>query len=405
MEEKSPNPDRIAFSKTGVILLAISGSISCLASCLVMITILRSKQNTNYHRIIFFMSFWDALLSLCISLTTLPIPSDTVYNYAGPSYGNNYTCQGQAFIIMTSIAMVLLSSVMLNSYYLCTMRYHVSNAKFRKYAEPIFLLLSIPLSFATPIYLARKEMLNPTVHAPICSVDVYPHECLHDTSIECIRGDRLGIDMKFLFSIAAIIEIALLTGSMALVVHTSYEEKTLETKNVASQAFMYLFACILTWGFAAINTMLQQENKVIAILTFIFLPLQGFFNLLIFMFHKIYTYKAFNHVYFTMDVVKMFFVSPDKFQDQYVSGPGLVHVERLFELRKLEELNLRNEVSPDAFFEENGISPALENTPEEKEDEDMVKSADLSVQVGAVNDNASLSEFCGEKLRKTTRDR
>ncbi|GFH53234.1 hypothetical protein CTEN210_09710 [Chaetoceros tenuissimus] len=401
MEEKSPDHDRIAFSKTGIILPAISGTISFLASCLIMITILRSKQNTNYHRIIFFMSFWDALSSFSISLTTLPMPSDTVYNYAGPSFGNKYTCQGQqAFIIITSVAMVLLSSVMLNSYYLCIMRYHVSNAKFRKYAEPIFLLLSIPLSLTAPIYLARKEMLNPTIHESFCNVDVYPHECLQDNSIECIRGDRLGIDMKFLFSIAAIVEIAILTVSMGLIVHTSCQEKILETKNVASQAFMYLFTCILTWGLAAVNTMLQQENKVIVILTFIFFPLQGFFNLLIFMFHKIYTYKTFNHVYFTMDVVKMFFVSPEQFQDQYVCG--IENVERLFELRKFEELKLQKEVSPDAFFEENNISNALERTPEEKEDEDMVKSADLSVQVGAAYEPASLSEFCEEKLRKTT---
>ena len=148
--------------------------------------------------------------------------------------------------------------------------------------------------------------------------------------------------------------------------------------------------------------MLQQENKVIATLTFIFFPLQGFFNLLIFMFHKIYTYKTFNHVLSTMDVVKMFFVSPEQFQDQYVSG--IEHVDRLFDLRKLEELNLQKEKSPDAFFEENGLTPALAHTPEEKEDEDMVKSTDLSVQVGAAYEPVSLSEFCGEKLREKTRD-
>lgn len=392
MADKAYIPDRIAFSKTGIILPAISGTISCLASCLIMITILRSKQNTNYHRIIFFMSFWDALSSLSIALTTLPMPSDvgTVYNYAGPSFGNKYTCQGQAFIILTSVAMVLHSSVMLNMYYLCTMRYHVSNAKFRKYAEPIFLLISIPLSLALPIYLVRNEMLNPTVHESFCNVDVYPHGCLQDTSIECIRGGRLGIDMKFLSSLGTIIAIATLIGSMVLIVHTSCQEKTLETQNVASQAFMYIFACILTWGFAAINTMLQQENKVMSILTFTFFPLQGFFNLLIFMFHKIYPYKKFNHVFHTGDVVKMFFVNPEKFQDQYVSG--IENVERLFQLRKFEKLNLQKEVSPDAFFAENGISPALDLAPGVKEDEDMVRSADLSVQVSAANNTASFAE-------------
>ena len=39
-----------AFTKAGIIFPTVSGSLSFLSSCLIMITILRSKQNTPYHR-------------------------------------------------------------------------------------------------------------------------------------------------------------------------------------------------------------------------------------------------------------------------------------------------------------------------------------------------------------------
>ena len=68
-----------ASTTAGTVLPTVSGSISFMPSCLIMITtILRSKQNTPYHRIMFFMSFWDAIASFSVALTTLPLPSDVV---------------------------------------------------------------------------------------------------------------------------------------------------------------------------------------------------------------------------------------------------------------------------------------------------------------------------------------
>ena len=65
-----------AISSIGVILSVVAGTLSFLSSSFIMMTIFRSKQNTQYHRIVFFMSFWDAIPSLCILLVTLPMPSN-----------------------------------------------------------------------------------------------------------------------------------------------------------------------------------------------------------------------------------------------------------------------------------------------------------------------------------------
>lgn len=90
---------QFASTKAGIIIPTITGTLSFLSSSFIMITIYRSKQNTVYHRILFFLSFWDALVSFCIALTTLPMPKHVIYDYKGPSYGNHGTCSLQAFLI------------------------------------------------------------------------------------------------------------------------------------------------------------------------------------------------------------------------------------------------------------------------------------------------------------------
>ena len=118
--------NNFALTKAGIIVPATSGSLSFLSSCFILISILRSKQNTPYHRIMFFMSIWDAITSFCYALTTIPMPSDVVYDYAGPSFGTKETCEAQSFILLSAAGLILMSNILLNIYYLCTIRYNIA---------------------------------------------------------------------------------------------------------------------------------------------------------------------------------------------------------------------------------------------------------------------------------------
>ena len=272
-----------ALTTGGTVVPTVSGSFSFISSCLIMITILRSKQNTPYHRIIFFMSFWDSIASFSVALTTLPLPSDVVYDYAGPSYGNIASCEAQAFIISMATPLLLLSNILLNIYYLCIIRYNVEQDTFRKYAEPIFLLVAIPLSLYQPIFFATKQALNPSPYYPFCLIDVYPRECLEDNDIECIRGDTDTHRLSLLFvAIPVGIQMCILILTMLLIVHATYfrNESSEEKSAIAFQAFLYICACCITWGFAAMFSF--KKTKTLNLLTLLFVPLQGFFNLLIF---------------------------------------------------------------------------------------------------------------------------
>ena len=313
-----PLPTKI--SSIGVILAIVAGTLSFLSSCTIMTTIYRSKQNTQYHRIMFFISFFDAISSLCILLVTLPMPSNVsdVYDYGGASsVGSLATCSAQGFLLLLGLGMCVLGNIFLNVYYLSSIRYNVSDERFKKIAEPIFLLFT-PLAMVLPVTLLWHDMFNPTPFEPFCFYGEYPHKCRQSYTIECIRdaGYEHNWVKDFYFEYSMIF-IAILMGilfvSMVVIVYTvctkrvEIEEednnedtrydngtdihrssleytKNIESKIITWQALMYLTACIIVW----LSSILSWLVPFFETAYLFFMPLQGFLNLLIFMYHKVY---------------------------------------------------------------------------------------------------------------------
>jgi hypothetical protein len=266
-----------------------------------------------------FMSAWEMVRTLCIALSTLPMPKDVVYNYYGNSYGNVQTCEAQAFVLLVATGLTLFSNVFLNLYYLLAIRYNVNESTLKKYLEPIFLVLSLAFSLILPILYLKIEYLNPTPYEAFCNVGIYPNPCgpQEEGATPCIRGEALSVDMhKFFrnFVISMIsIELSILIVSMLLIVMTFYKRdvelarRLKEMKNgeaeelnplrssrftskiIAQQALMYFTAMFLSWSFFAIS--FYKETTTISVLKQIFFPLRGMMNMFIFVYHKLYALK------------------------------------------------------------------------------------------------------------------
>ena len=330
-----------AISSIGLILAVVAGTLSFLSSSFIMITIFRSKQNTQYHRIMFFMSFWDALSSLCILLVTLPMPSNVsdVYDYGGASsFGSVATCSAQGFLLLLGLGMCVLSNMLLNIYYFFAIRYNVSDEKFKKVAEPLFLLCT-PLAMVLPGTLLRYDMFNPTPHEPFCFFGEYPYQCGSRTNIECIRGSRddnywvKGFYFDYSMIFLGIL-MAVLFLSMAMIVYTVCAKKVdneedversqrdedtqiqqrsslrrvkrCESKIITMQALMYLTACIIVWGSSILSWFPFFQTTYL-----FFMPLQGFLNLLIFIYHKVYVLtKVNNDCLDWIEALRLIIVSP-----------------------------------------------------------------------------------------------
>ncbi len=358
-----------------------SASLSAISSSFVMIFILlgqgRTRLNDAYHRIMFFMSFWDLVSSLSIAATTLPMPADVhdVYDFAGKAIGTLSSCRVQAFLIVMGSGFTIYSNCILNFYYVCTIRFKMMEEKFSKVILPISLCLAVVTVVPAATILLEKDLPNPVPFYPYCAVGIYPMKCVQYDDGECI--------MEGIPEFEAVTTVLLCTGmvtiliSMILVVTSVFkiekERKRNETvalteeqnddEEVASngtagrereegrvggssprghpnehsypyshtretmrQALMYIAAFLLTWGWVilALAPKVFSAYYFIDPMKFTFQPLQGFFNASIFFYSKVYILrKSDRHLSFWQGV-KIVFLSPRSVPDILVERMDIV---------------------------------------------------------------------------------
>ena len=348
------------FTKAGIIVPTVTGSISFLSSLTVVSFILRSRVNNVYHRIIFCMSFFDMLTSLAIALTTIPMPSDVIYPFDGPSYGTVQTCEAQGFICMLGYGMVVCMNMTLNIYYLCTLRFEMKDKAFSQYMEPTLYVLSTVISMLS-ICPLKESMINPTTFAPFCQPSAYPGKCSIEDNPKC-RGDEDGFKRFhtafFVFVSCSFFNLMLTMGLIVLTFyqkekdlrlsegpkdeveifqHTTSDSRGLAhvaklRRNVSRQALMYIGAFWLTWGGTLLTTHSELgETYWIRALRMITQPSQGFFNLLIFFYHKVSSLRRNDQDLTIRDALKILVFEPSKTKEvlDYLSCMSMVHEHNL----------------------------------------------------------------------------
>ncbi|GFH57643.1 hypothetical protein CTEN210_14119 [Chaetoceros tenuissimus] len=370
-----------AFTRTGLILPIVAGTLSFVSSSAIIVTIFRSKQNTQYHRIMLVMSIFDAISSLFIALTTLPMPSEVNeggwYHFQGVALGSTVTCELQAFLIFLGLGMCCICNMFLNIYFFASIRYDVNEKKFRIFAEPTFLLFT-SFAWVIPIHFLRVGMLNPSPFEPFCFYSTYPYDCQMPGGPDCIRGDkdpRLTHKfylLYFLIFISSLITVLVMTmigilwtvffekvetdeascdireggrtnnetiqdsqnkpctrtsqgleehqtqivGGESIQKVSKYSQK--EKKAMAIQALMYILTCLLVWGSSVLSFF--QTMGFGAIYVF-FMPLQGFFNFLIFSGVKVYVATAVTKECSSIaHALRTLFFSPHLLNDRSIIG-------------------------------------------------------------------------------------
>lgn len=115
------------------------------------------------------------------------------------------------------------------------------------------------------------------------------------------------------------------TGSMMRIDHQNLQTTRLMTKIVTQQAAMYIMAFIITWVFVIVSFF--EDNSGIGTFKCLFQPLQGFFNFIIFLYHKVFDYGRMNPnsnltIYATLKTVVL---NPQLFNNQdYISCMSVV---------------------------------------------------------------------------------
>jgi len=381
MSTVDDHSDSFLFTKAGIVIPMVTGSMSFLSSLIIISIVLRSMSGvkTTYHRIILGLSFADCLTSFAIALTTIPMPKDVIYPFQMPSYGSIATCEAQGLVYMIGNGLVFGMNGILNIYYLCTLRYNMPENIFRRYLEIPLCIANTVISITVPsATLIKEELLNPSPTDPYCVPNTYPVDCTKADNPECRGGGGRGAFNPMYLSVITLAFFTLII-TMALVVHSFYRnerklrkavkdnqihegdetyqvlQRAQETSGIITrQAVLYIAAFLITWIFGFVEFCFKEtgddtKNKFLPVLRMIFQPLQGFFNLIIFVYHKVQTLRRADDDLTVVEALEKVFLFPDQMEDKAaVSNLNIVIDQfvldqiRSFEDKRAAFMNLEN---------------------------------------------------------------
>ena len=300
----------------------------------------------------FGLSVCDILGSIAMALTSLPMPrempreEDFGYVWNGVRLGNTDSCNAQGFIVTFGMLSTYGYNAMLCLYYACAITFGMKERSIEKFVEPI--LHALPLMFAL-VYATLPlfyDLYNPSVtNFAWCGLTPYPATCVRE-EYECVRGGSGQYIIKLLGPMSIGILFVIIIGSLTSVLWkvlmtrrlltklsnnyanylTETEIKQLmsklhDTKAIFIQALAYITAFLLgicplfLRAIRVVNAYGDSKedfDRLASVdkITYFFTPLQGFFNLIIFVSHKVYNYRRVNEDESICNVLLKLFLTP-----------------------------------------------------------------------------------------------
>ena len=333
--------ETISTSLEGSYIARTSALTSAVSSVLIIVMILRSSQSLSitYHRLMFGMSVCDALASFSMAMTTLPLPTDMIYTqFEGRHLGNFQTCEAQGFMAGFGLSAAFAYNVALCIYYFSSIKSKLKDSAMRnwgirKWVEPMMHICCISLPIALMVLMKSMGYINPSPYLPWCGVSAYPYWCHRDAEENCdLRGGTHNRENfhRLVMSWVGIYVIGILAIviSMVLIVCSVYRQEKLVRKRadvvesclvesneedmeklasskanyrlskvISIQAASYVLPILIT---STSGMMIRtfpiswREIKAVQICRILMVPLQGFFNLLVFVGDKVYSYRLAN---------------------------------------------------------------------------------------------------------------
>lgn len=363
-----------AWSRADLVLQVVLCSISTLSSALILYIIYKSpmKLRTTYHRIMALLSTFIILTSLPMALATLPIPSSYV-PYKGLTLGTYGTCTAQAFLINFGNGGAMDTALCLAWYYVCS-ALGVSKRSIQKFYEPILYTYIIVSSIVANSWNMSKGFFNIRSWSAYCGLSPVPSACWDGTKpatdVECAWPERPHpyfqmmdffrgyiIFSYFMIVLAMMIVIFIVFRNERKFAHkrsntsdtngettsNETEEEKLptrlkQTRIIVRQACMYICTFILTWILVLIPWN-QDSPKWMDITESILIPIQGLWNMLIFVYIKIVLIREANRsIDSNWKALKTLLNNPHVVPDMILSGmDNVVIASRSFQEKDFED--------------------------------------------------------------------
>ena len=215
--------------KTYAILRHVAGSISLIASSILVWSVLRShiRLSSTFNRLLFGLCVADIMSSCAYMLSTVMIPKEVDYFYWN-ARGNMLTCNLQGFLhVMGFSASLYNCSICI--YYLAIVKYNKSDMFIRDKIEPWLHGVSILFPLAGAIIGVTMKAMNPW--GSICTLKRYnPPHCAYcedgqvrdeaGFNIPCGRGTHATLLLDVFILSIIIISPIIMTVTLSIMYQT-----------------------------------------------------------------------------------------------------------------------------------------------------------------------------------------
>jgi hypothetical protein len=287
-------PQEIALVFTSL----LTGSVSLLASLTIICIIWRDRKEKLkfvYHRILLAMSILDAINGFNFAFSFLAVPKGMFWG----AQGNTATCEASGFFHTFFVSQGLYNFG-LAIYYLMIVRYGKSQEYVSRYVEPYVHTISVSVPMAVTSWALATDGLNPLPFlGGWCFMAKYPPLCAEG---ECTRGamDKvvtfvtlIGVMVPPIIGIVVVMIMIIwhVRGRIAAVVQYRTRTRLDETtRQTVYQSLLYIGASLFPSALLFVNQLLnyavinrhQTTRFVVAFLVKLIIPLQGLFNLIIY---------------------------------------------------------------------------------------------------------------------------
>ena len=151
------------------IIPMVTGTLSIVASSTIIYKVMQSQSrlSTPYNRLLFGMCAFDITTSTCYAFSTLPIPRDSPRHWL--AIGNDTTCKIQGTLLVFSVLGGPLYNLALCVFFLCVIKYNMTDDKFRGGLEPYLHAVPTFYGLGTAIGTLAAGYINP-VHT-LCYIN------------------------------------------------------------------------------------------------------------------------------------------------------------------------------------------------------------------------------------------
>ena len=288
----------------------ITGALSVIGSAYIIFDVIFKKRlaadpkRRTYHRLILGLSITDLIASIAMFFSTWPIPQDSPSGEYSAS-GTIATCDTQGFFIQLGGVSSPIYNAFLAVYYFLVVKYGYKQSDFIK-LERIFHVLPWLIGITTATASLVLQQYN---SANLwCWIAPTPLDCIDslrssDGTTTCVRGDnawfyRLVFYFIWLWGSVICVTVCTLGVLYTVVVHVrklnrrrhSHTNTSADRHiyDVARQSVFYVGAFFITALFPSLVRMFQAKWNCtttyfpLSVMTATFFPLQGLWNMLIY---------------------------------------------------------------------------------------------------------------------------